>query len=81
TYLLLGCELIIGISFILGLGVRFTSLLGALLSLHMYSYFDFPSGPGQIYLFYIHVLFLLVGAGRCLGFDYYFFKSRRGLLW
>lgn len=81
TYILIISEIAIGCSYILGFGVRIASLLGMLLSLHIYLYFDFQSSPGQIYLFYVHLLFFLLGAGRCLGLDYYFFKSRRGLLW
>lgn len=81
TYMLLTVEVIIGISYIVGFGVRIASLLGMLLSLHFYFYFDFSTSPGQIYLLYIHLLFFMLGAGRCLGIDYYFYKSRRGLLW
>lgn len=81
TYILIGFEFCIGVSYILGFGVRVVSLIGMLLSLHIYFYFDFTISPGQIYCFYIHLLFCLLGAGRCLGVDYYFFKSRRGLLW
>ena len=29
----------------------------------------------------VHVMMAWVGAGRCLGFDYYFFKRRRGIWW
>ena len=81
TYVLIFFEILIGLSYILGSGVRVASLLGMLLSLHIYLYFDFQSSPGQIYLFYVHLIFFLLGAGRCLGLDYHFFKSRRGLLW
>ena len=81
TYLLVTFEILIGVSFILGFGVRIATLLGMVLSIHIYMFFDFQSSPGQIYLFYIHLLFCLLGAGRCLGIDYYFYKSRRGLLW
>lgn len=81
TYMLISIEIIIGLSYILGFGVRVASLLGMILSLHMFLYFDFQSSPGQYYMFYIHLLFFMLGAGRCLGLDYYFYKSRRGLLW
>lgn len=81
TYVLIVFEVFIGISYVLGFGVRIASLLGMFLSLHIYFFFNFQSSPGQIYIFYIHLLFFLLGAGRCLGLDYYFFKSRRGLLW
>ncbi len=81
TYVLILFEIFIGISYILGFGVRIAALLGMLLSMHIHFFFEFQSSPGQIFLFYIHLLFLMLGAGRCLGLDYYFFKSRRGLLW
>lgn len=81
TYVLVGIEIIIGLSYLLGFAVRVSSILGLFLSLHMYAYFNFSMGSGQLYLFYLHLLFCLIGAGRCLGVDYYFFKSRRGLLW
>ena len=81
TYFFLFIELVIGISYILGLAVRITSVLGMILSLHIYFFFEFATSPGQIYMFYIHLLFCLLGAGRCLGLDFYFYKSRRGLLW
>lgn len=81
TYILIVTEALIGASYILGFGVRVASLLGVILSLHIYMYFDFASSPGHIYMLAIHFLFFSLGAGRCLGLDYYFFKSRRGLLW
>ena len=81
TSIIIGVELIIGLSYTLGFLIRAVSLLGFLLSLHLYLFFDFGDSPGQIYLAYVHLLFCLIGAGRCLGVDYYFFKSRRGLLW
>lgn len=81
TYMLIFAESLIGISYILGFGVRVTSLLGLVVASHLYLFFEFASSPGQVYLIYIHLLFCLLGAGRCLGLDYYFYKSRRGLLW
>jgi len=81
TYVLIALEVVIGISYILGFGVRIASVLAMMLSLHIYFYFDFAASPGHIYLFCIHFLLFSVGAGRCFGLDYYFFKSRRGLLW
>jgi thiosulfate dehydrogenase (quinone) large subunit len=81
TSILIGFEFLIGLSYLLGFGVRIISILGMILSLHIFLFFEFQSSPGQIFLFYIHLLFFLIGAGRCLGIDYYFFKSRRGLLW
>ncbi len=81
TYVLIILQLIVGLSYILGLGVRIASLIGMILSIHLYLFFEFASSPGEIYLFYIHLLFCLLGAGRCLGLDFYFYKSRRGIIW
>lgn len=81
SYILVLAEFIIGVSYVLGLGVRFTTLLGMFLSFNMIWFFDFSNQSAQMFIFLIHLLFLLLGAGRCLGFDYHFYKSRRGLLW
>jgi len=81
TYVFIGIELIVGAAYLIGYCVRMAGILGLILSLHIFLFFDFPSAPAQVYLFYIHLLFLFLGAGRCLGLDYYFYKSRRGLLW
>lgn len=81
TYVLVVSEILIGLSYVLGFGVRLTSLLGILLSFHFYLFFDASFSAGQQYLILLHTLFCLIGAGRCLGLDFYFYKSRRGLLW
>ena len=81
TYLLLTLECLIGISFIIGFAVRFSALIGMILSLHIYLFFEELTAAGQMHLFCIHLLLLALGAGRCLGIDYYFYKSRRGLFW
>lgn len=81
SYVLIGMELLIGISFILGLGVRIGSLLGMFLAFNMMWFFDFSNQSAQLFILVIHALFFLLGAGRCLGIDFHFYKSRRGLLW
>ena len=81
TCVFISLEVLIGISYVLGFCVRLAGLFGIILSFHIYLFFSAQYGTGQIYMFYLHLLFLLSGAGRCLGFDYYFFKSRRGLFW
>ena len=61
--------------------VRPVALLAALVTLN----FIFNSGPDIIELHKLHlVLFLILawlGAGRCLGLDYFFYKRDRGLWW
>lgn len=71
----------IGISYSIGYVVRPVAIIGAMLSI----LFLFISGPvsEDFYktLIVIHVMFAWLGAGRCLGVDYYFFKRRRGIWW
>lgn len=73
--------LIVGVSYLLGYLVRPMSVLGMFLSWNMM----WIMGPEQVPLFktylFIHLMFAVLGAGRCLGLDYYFFKRRRGIWW
>ena len=72
---------LVGLSFILGFFVRPVALLAAVVTLN----FVYNSGPDLIELHKLHlVLFLILawlGAGRCLGMDYFFYKRDRGLWW
>lgn len=81
AFSLTAIEFAIAISFLVGYLVRPMALLGALLALHQLAL----AGPGQEQfartLVAIHLTLAWVGAGRCLGVDYYFFKRRRGLWW
>lgn len=73
--------LMVGVSYIIGYVVRPTALIAVLLSFLML----FISGPQQEEFYKtmiaIHFVLAWVGAGRCLGADYYFFKRRRGIWW
>lgn len=73
-------EFLIAISFLLGYLVRPIAILGVLLSA-----FYFTLYPQQDLLYKtfiaIHITLLWLGAGRCLGFDYYFYKRNRGIWW
>ncbi|MEZ4872931.1 MAG: DoxX family membrane protein [Bdellovibrionales bacterium] len=75
TYL----EFIIAISLIIGLLVRPISLVAIALCIN----FIFISDPGsaELYKLFVAVFITMawVGAGRCLGADYYFFKRQRGI--
>ncbi len=71
----------IGVSFLFGLLVRPMALMAAYLSLN---YALIMRGNSQQYfelLFIINLVFALVGAGRCLGFDYFFYKKYRSIWW
>jgi thiosulfate dehydrogenase [quinone] large subunit len=81
SYIIMYCEFLVGLSFIFGFIVRPSALVGFLLCANIL----FISSPStselyQLYMFAILILFWL-GAGRCMGFDYFFFKRQRGLWW
>lgn len=72
---------LVGISFILGFFVRPVALLAALVTLN----FIFTSPPEALDLHKLHLILFLIlawlGAGRCMGLDYFFYKRDRGLWW
>lgn len=74
-------EFAIGLSFIAGYFVRPFALMGVLLSIN----YLMASGPTSLELqrvfLAINVTMAWLGAGRCLGIDYYFYKRRRGIWW
>lgn len=81
AYLATVLQILVGISFIVGFLVRPAALLACLVSLN----FALASDPSQAM---VHKLFFAInatlawfGAGRCLGFDYFFFKRNRGIWW
>jgi thiosulfate dehydrogenase (quinone) large subunit len=81
AYLLMYLEFMIGVSFLVGFLVRPAAILGAILALN----FVYFGGPDNTSLQQTHLALFLVlgwlGAGRCLGIDYYFYKRQRGLWW
>ena len=81
AYAITFIETTIGVSFLIGFFIRPIALLGSLLMVH-YIWAQglelVPYYQMQIVLFF--VLFLL-GAGRSMGVDYYFYKTQRGFLW
>lgn len=81
AYLFTYCEFLIGLSLLLGFLVRPLCLLGLLLTGN-YVYMLSPA-ESQTYQLLLTVFLVLgwIGAGRCLGFDYYFFKRQRGIWW
>lgn len=72
---------LVGISFILGFFVRPVALLAALVTIN----FIYTSPPEVADLHRLHLVLFLVmawlGAGRCMGFDYFFYKRDRGIWW
>ena len=81
SYIVVVSELLVGASYLLGYLVRPVALWASFLSLHLFWLVETQNDFSQLFAFFIHITFFFMGAGRCLGIDYYFYKSRRGLLW
>lgn len=81
AFIVVGLEFAVAISYLLGYVVRPMAFIAALMALNQLVVAG--SGHDEIYrlLLATHLLMAWVGAGRCLGFDYYFFKRRRGIWW
>lgn len=81
SYVVTSLEFLVGISFILGYLVRPFGLLAGFLCVN----YVILSGPDQqvLYKTFLAINFTMawLGAGRCLGVDYFFFKRRRGIWW
>lgn len=75
-------QLVIGISYILGYLVRPTSFLAIVLGLNMMLALGQAQSELQVaFVLVVHFTLGWLGAGRCLGLDYYFYKRRRGIWW
>lgn len=75
-------QALVGLSYILGYMVRPFSLVGILLGLNlMLSLGPHQSELQTTFMLILHFTLGWLGAGRCLGLDYYFFKRRRGIWW
>lgn len=74
-------EFIIGISFLIGYLVRPVSILGFFLTLNLLWIYGPESSEHYRVLMALFFTMAWLGAGRCLGLDYYFYKRQRGLWW
>lgn len=81
AFSILAIEFGIALSYLLGYVVRPMALLGVLLSFNMLILMG--NGSEDLFKTFIAIHFIMawVGAGRCLGVDYYFYKRRRGVWW
>jgi thiosulfate dehydrogenase [quinone] large subunit len=81
AYMVTYIEFLMGLSFLLGFLVRPTALVGLfLIGNVLYSATGAALDFNRL-MFAVLFLFLWIGAGRCLGMDYFFYKRKRGLLW
>ncbi len=74
-------ELAIAVSYLIGYVVRPMAILGAIYGFNLLMLSTPQTEDFYKTFLAIHIVFAWLGAGRCLGVDYYFFKRRRGLWW
>ncbi len=81
AFIIVGLEFAIGVSYLIGYVVRPMALIAAILA--FFIHYISPSGYAQMYMAFmgIHLTLSWIGAGRCVGLDYYFYKRRRGIWW
>ncbi len=81
SYVITFLFMVIGVSYLLGFLVRPFALVAMALSWH----FLYISSPDVVtmnkLLLIVNFSLCWIGAGRCLGLDYHFFKRHRGILW
>lgn len=81
AYSIVYLQFVIGISFLLGFFIRPVAVLGFILAWNFIYW-----SPVDLQDFYrlqmaCFILMFLIGAGRCLGIDSYFYKRNRGIWW
>jgi thiosulfate dehydrogenase [quinone] large subunit len=75
-------QLLIGVSYILGYLVRPFAAIAILVSVSMlWALGPHPSAIQINFIIVIHLMLGWLGAGRCLGMDYFFYKRHRGIWW
>ncbi len=81
AFIMIGLQFAIAVSYIVGYVVRPISFLAMLLCMVYILVFSVDQEMFFKLLIACHILLAWVGAGRCLGIDYYFYKRRRGMWW
>ena len=80
AYLLTYCEIIVGVSFIIGFCVRPIALLGVFLCVNYIYGLGLDFSINQVFIA-IFITLAWMGGGRSLGLDYFFYKRQRGIWW
>ncbi|MCC7403116.1 MAG: DoxX family membrane protein [Bdellovibrionales bacterium] len=81
AYLITYSEFVIGISFLLGFLVRPVAILGVFLTINFF--YNTGAAVADLHRVFLTIFIVMwwVGAGRCMGFDFFFYKRRRGIWW
>ena len=81
AFILIGLNLAVGVSYLLGYIVRPMSIIAMILSLNLLVLNPIDQEMFYKMMIVCHFVLAWVGAGRCIGLDYYFFKRKRGIWW
>lgn len=81
AYIIVYLEFVIGISLLIGFLVRPATFIAALLTLNAVLVTVGVTLALQQNLLAILIVLFWLGAGRCLGIDYFFYKRHRGIWW
>lgn len=74
-------EFLVGVSLIIGFLSRPMALVGALIATSGFYISQGETTTLYQLLLVICLVLAWLGAGRCLGLDYFFFKRQRGIFW
>lgn len=81
SFIFIALQLIVAISFLIGYMVRPSSIIAIGLCVVYLSINQIHNELFFKLLIACQVMFMWLGAGRCLGFDYFFYKRYRGIWW
>ncbi len=81
AFIIVGLEFAFAFSYIVGYVVRPVAILATLYSLNLFYLLGTQNDEFFRIFVAINIVFAWLGAGRCLGLDYYFYKRKRGLWW
>ncbi|MCB0392962.1 MAG: DoxX family membrane protein, partial [Bdellovibrionales bacterium] len=81
SWLVAVLQILIGVSFLTGYLVRPFSIVAMISSLVVMSLATAEFQLLEKTFLSINFMLCWIGAGRCLGLDYYFYKRMRGILW
>lgn len=81
SYLVVLGEVAVGLSFIFGFLVRPASLGAMIMNINFLLAAGLEAKTVNSLMIAINLVLFFTAAGRCFGFDYYFYKKYRGIWW
>ena len=82
AYAIVAAQILIGVSYVIGYLTRPFAMVGLFLTINAMLAFGQQTSEAQLpFLLMLHLTLGWLGAGRCFGVDYFFYKRRRGIWW